>query len=63
MPDTASGGERLIPDMRLDRQAVPAVINANDEYALEAALKLTEAHGGEVTLVSMAPPAGAETLR
>jgi electron transfer flavoprotein beta subunit len=49
--------------MRLDRQAVPAVINANDEYALEAALKLTEAHGGEVTLVSMAPPAGAETLR
>jgi electron transfer flavoprotein beta subunit len=26
-------------------------------------LKLTEAHGGEVTLVSMAPPAGAETLR
>jgi len=63
VPDTASGGERLIPDMRLDRQAVPAVINANDEYALEAALKLTEAHGGEVTLVSMAPPAGAETLR
>jgi electron transfer flavoprotein beta subunit len=49
--------------MRLERQAVPAVINANDEYALEAALKLTEAHGGEVTLVSMAPPAGAETLR
>jgi electron transfer flavoprotein beta subunit len=49
--------------MRLDRQAVPAVINANDEYALEAALKLSEAHGGEVILVSMAPPAGAETLR
>jgi electron transfer flavoprotein beta subunit len=49
--------------LRLDRQAVPAVINANDEYALEAALKLTEAHGGEVTLVSMAPSAGAETLR
>ena len=49
--------------MRLDRQAVPAVINANDEYALEAALKLTEAHGGEVTLVSMAPAPGAETLR
>jgi electron transfer flavoprotein beta subunit len=63
VPDTASGGERLGPDMRLDRAAVPAVINANDEYALEAALKLIEALGGEVTLVSMAPPAGAETLR
>jgi electron transfer flavoprotein beta subunit len=65
VPDTASGGERLGPDMRLDRAAVPAVINANDEYALEAALKLIEAEdgGGEITLVTMAPPAGAETLR
>ena len=52
VPDTASGGERLRPDdWRLDRPAVAAVVNANDEYALEAALKLTEAHGGEVHLV------------
>jgi electron transfer flavoprotein beta subunit len=63
VPDTASGGERLRPDGRLDRAAVPAVVNANDEYALEAALKLVEAHGGEVTLVSMAPPSAPETLR
>jgi electron transfer flavoprotein beta subunit len=63
VPDTASGGERLGPDGRLDRAAVPAVVNANDEYALEAALKLVEAHGGEVTLVSMAPPSAPETLR
>ena len=64
VPDTASGGERLRPDdWRLDRAAVPAVLNANDEYALEAALKLTEAHGGEVHLVSMAGPAAPETIR
>jgi len=64
VPDTASSGERLRPDdMRLDRAAVPAVVNANDEYALEAALKLTEAHGGEVTLLSMAPPSAPETMR
>lgn len=63
VPDTASGGERLGPDRRLDRAAVPAVVNANDEYALEAALKLAEAHGGEVTVVSMAPSNGAETMR
>ena len=64
VPDTASGGERLRPDdWRLDRAAVPAVVNANDEYALEAALKLTEAHGGEVVLVSMAGPAAPETMR
>jgi electron transfer flavoprotein beta subunit len=64
VPDTASGGERLRPtDWRLDRAAVPAVVNANDEYALEAALKLTEAHGGEVHLVSMAGPSAPETMR
>jgi electron transfer flavoprotein beta subunit len=64
VPDTASSGERLRPDdWRLDRAAVPAVVNANDEYALEAALKLTEAHGGEVILLSMAPPSAPETMR
>jgi electron transfer flavoprotein beta subunit len=63
VPDTAAGGERLGPDMRLDRAAVPAVVNANDEYALEAALKLTEAHGGEVTLLSMAPASAPDTMR
>jgi electron transfer flavoprotein beta subunit len=64
VPDTASGGERLRPDdWRLDRPAVPAVVNANDEYALEAALKLTEAHGGDVLLVSMAGPGAPDTMR
>ncbi|HET9344124.1 MAG TPA: electron transfer flavoprotein subunit beta/FixA family protein [Candidatus Limnocylindrales bacterium] len=63
VPDPAAGAERLGPDWRLDRAASPAVVNANDEYALEAALKLVEAHGGEVTIVSMAPSGGAETMR
>jgi electron transfer flavoprotein beta subunit len=63
VPDTASAGERLDADNRLDRAAVPAVVNANDEYAIEAALKLIEQHGGEVGLVAMAPPNAPETLR
>jgi electron transfer flavoprotein beta subunit len=63
VPDPASGGERLQADRRLDRAASPAVVNANDEYALEAALKLTEAHGGEVTMLSMAPSSAPETMR
>jgi electron transfer flavoprotein beta subunit len=63
VPDPAAGGERLGPDGRLDRAAAPAVVNGNDEYALEAALKLVEAHGGEVVLVSMAPGNAPETLR
>ena len=63
VPDPAAAAERLGPDGRLDRSASPAVINGNDEYVLEAALKLTEAHGGEVTLLSMAPPNAVETMR
>ena len=51
VPDPAAAAERLGPDGRLDRAASPAVINGNDEYTLEAALKLVEAHGGEVTLL------------
>ena len=64
VPDPAAGGERLRPDdWRLDRAATPAVVNGNDEYALEAALKLTEAQGGEIALLSMAPPSAPETMR
>jgi electron transfer flavoprotein beta subunit len=64
VPDTASGGERLRPDdWRLDRAAVPAVVNANDEYALEAALKLTEQHGGEVVVLSMAGVGAPDVIR
>ena len=43
---------------------MPAVVNGNDEYVLEAALKLIEAAGeGEITLLSMAPTNAPETLR
>jgi electron transfer flavoprotein beta subunit len=63
VPDPAAAAEKLGPDGRLDRAASPAVINGNDEYTLEAALKLVEQHGGEVTLVAMAPDTAVETLR
>ena len=63
VPDPAAGAERLGPDLRLDRPASPSVVNGNDEYVLEAALKLVEEHGGEVILLTMAPPAAPETMR
>jgi electron transfer flavoprotein beta subunit len=63
VPDPAAAAERLGPDGRLDRSAAPAVINGNDEYVLEAALKLADSHGAEVTLLSMAPPNAVETMR
>ncbi len=34
-----------------------------DEYGVEEALKLKEAHGGEVTVVTMGPERAAETMR
>jgi electron transfer flavoprotein beta subunit len=64
VPDTAAANERLRPDYSLDRAATPAVVNANDEYAIEAALKLRDAAGeGSVALLSMAPSSAPETLR
>lgn len=63
VPDPAAAAERLGPDLRLDRAASPAVVNGNDEYALEAALKLTEAHGGDVSLLTMAPAGAVDTMR
>ena len=56
------GEERLGDDGRVDR-SVSAVINGNDEYVLEAALKLVEASGGEVTLLSMAPSGNTDPIR
>ena len=64
VPD-ATGQERLGPDGRLDRTTTAAVVNGNDEYALEAALKLVEAGGGGGGGGGggMAPANGPETLR
>lgn len=63
VPDT-TGQERLGPDLRVERTGSPAVVNGNDEYALEAALKLREAAGeGTVTLLAMAPANAPEALR
>lgn len=63
VPDPDARAERLGPDHRLDRAASPTVINGNDEYALEAALQLIEAHGGEVVVLTMAPANGTDTIR
>jgi electron transfer flavoprotein beta subunit len=47
----------------LRREGLPSIINPLDRHALEAALSLTESQGGEVVLLSMAPPFAASTLR
>ena len=56
------GTERLGSDLLTDR-AGQLEANGNDEYLLEKALELTEAHGGEVSLLTVGPGNGAEAIR
>jgi electron transfer flavoprotein beta subunit len=62
VPDTAV--ERTLTGAgTLDRASLDGLINELDEYAIEEGLKLAEAHGGEVTILSMGPAKAAESIR
>jgi len=63
VPDTWSERTLRESDSTLDRDAADAVINELDEYAIEEGLRLAEAHGGEVTILSMGPDRAAEAIR
>ncbi|MFI6597928.1 electron transfer flavoprotein subunit beta/FixA family protein [Nonomuraea sp. NPDC050536] len=63
VPDTATERKLRSDDKTLDRDAVDGVVNELDEYAVEEALKLKEAHGGEVTVLTMGPAKATETIR
>ena len=47
----------------LKREGVQGVLDPGDEFGVEAGLQLKEAHGGEVTLVSMGPAPALEAIR
>jgi electron transfer flavoprotein beta subunit len=63
VPD--SGAERNLKsdDNTVDRGSASNVINEMDEYAIEEALKIKEAHGGEVTVLTMGPERATESIR
>ena len=63
VPDTWSEKKLAVGDATLDRAATDPVMNEMDEYAVEEALKIVEASGGEVTVLCMGPDAAAETVR
>jgi electron transfer flavoprotein beta subunit len=63
VPDTWSERTLRAADNTLDRDAADAVINELDDYAIEEGLRLAEAHGGEVTIVSMGPEKAADAIR
>ena len=47
----------------LIREGVPSIINPDDKAGLEAALRLREQEGGEVSVVCMGPPQADAALR
>src|ERR1700753_3045638 len=63
VPD--SGAERALSasDSTVDRASANNVINEMDEYAIEEALKIKEAHGGEVTVLTMGPERATDSIR
>jgi electron transfer flavoprotein beta subunit len=63
VPDTWSERTLKAGDSTLDRDAADAIINELDEYAIEEGLRLAEAHGGEVTILSMGPQRASESIR
>src|SRR6201985_2263979 len=63
VPDTWAERKLRPGDATLDRASVDGLINELDEYAIEEALQLKEAHGGEVTIVTMGPEKAAESVR
>jgi electron transfer flavoprotein beta subunit len=62
VPDTAVE-RRLTPQGTLDRASLDGLINELDEYAIEEGLKIAEAHGGEVTILSVGPEKAGESIR
>jgi electron transfer flavoprotein beta subunit len=63
VPDTYAERKLDPADNTLDREAADAVINEIDEYAIEEGLRIKEAHGGEVTILTMGPERAVETIR
>jgi electron transfer flavoprotein beta subunit len=63
VPDTGSERTLRAADSTVDREAADGLINELDEYAIEEGLRLAEAHGGEVTILSMGPQQASESIR
>ncbi len=63
VPDSGSERNLRADDKTVDRASASNVINEMDEYAIEEALKIKEAHGGEVTILTMGPASATEAIR
>ncbi len=62
VPDT-KGGVQFNPDGTLNRAAMLTIMNPDDKAGLEAALRIKDQTGAEVTVVTMGLPKAADVLR
>ena len=63
VPDTA-GEKRIDSDtLTVDRDSVESVLCPVNEFSIEEALRLKEAHGAEVTVLLMGPESAQSTVR
>lgn len=62
VPDT-QGGVKFKADGTLDRTAMLSIMNPDDKAGLEAALRLKDQYGAEVTVLTMGIPKAEDVLR
>ncbi len=62
VPDT-KGGVKFNADGTLDRAAMMSIMNPDDKAGLEAALRLKDQYGAEITVVTMGLPKAEDVLR
>jgi electron transfer flavoprotein beta subunit len=62
VPDT-KGGVKFKPDGTLDRAAMKSIMNPDDKAGLEAALRIKDEIGAEVTVITMGLPKAEDVLR
>lgn len=63
VPDTWSERKLTDGDYTLDREAADAILDEINERAVEEALLIKEAQGGEVTVLAMGPARATEAIR
>jgi len=63
VPDATANRSFRPDDNTVDRAGVDGILSELDEYAVEEALKITEAGDGEVTVLTMGPEQAADAIR
>ena len=63
VPDTESRIKVGADGRHIDEAGIKFIVSPNDEYALEEAIRIKEAKGGDVTVLSFGPDRVAQALR